>query len=80
MNGSAVASSNGSNETATNWSSLTDRRLAAGDYTGYVTVELTRVAGKVAYGEPSISAHGEVNWDWAMPDDDAPTPTQQHAT
>jgi hypothetical protein len=41
VNGTAVASSNGSSETATNWSSLTDRRLAAGDYTGYVTVELT---------------------------------------
>lgn len=39
--GTAVASSNGSSPTATNWSSLTDRRLAAGNYTGFVTIELT---------------------------------------
>ncbi len=39
--GAAVASSNGSSPTATNWSSLTDRRLAAGNYTGYVNVTLT---------------------------------------
>lgn len=41
VDGTAVASSNGSSAVATNWSSLTDRRLIAGDYTGYVTVELT---------------------------------------
>ena len=40
-NGVAVASSNGSTAVATNWSSLTDRRLIAGSYTGYVTIELT---------------------------------------
>lgn len=39
--GAAVASSNGSTPTATNWSSLTDRRLAAGDYVGEVEVTLT---------------------------------------
>lgn len=39
--GAAVASSNGSSPIATNWSSLTDRRLAAGAYTGYVNVTLT---------------------------------------
>ncbi len=37
-NGGAVASSNGSSATATDWSSLTDRRLAAGAYTGSVSV------------------------------------------
>lgn len=36
--GAPVASSNGSTPTATNWSSLTDRRLAAGAYTGSVEV------------------------------------------
>lgn len=41
VNGTAVASSAGSSPTATNWSELTDRRLAAGTYTGYVTIELT---------------------------------------
>ncbi|MBL4897184.1 MAG: hypothetical protein JKY75_10050, partial [Erythrobacter sp.] len=40
-NGQAVASSNGSTSTATDWSSLTDRRLAAGNYTGFVNVILT---------------------------------------
>src|SRR5690606_29022120 len=41
-NGAAVASSSGATPTAaTGWASLTDRRLAAGDYTGYVTIELT---------------------------------------
>ena len=40
-NGAAVASSNGSTPIATNWSSLTDRRLLAGTYTGTVTVTLT---------------------------------------
>lgn len=39
--GDAVASSNGTSPVATNWSSLTDRRLIAGNYTGYVTIELT---------------------------------------
>ena len=39
--GTAVASSNGSSAVAVNWSSLTDRRLIAGSYTGYVTIELT---------------------------------------
>lgn len=39
--GTAVASTNGSSPTATNWSSVTDRRLAAGSYTGFVTVTLT---------------------------------------
>ena len=39
--GDAVASSNGSTDVATDWSSLTDRRLIAGTYTGYVTIELT---------------------------------------
>ena len=39
--GQAVASSNGSTPIATNWSSLTDRRLAAGNYTGYVNVIMT---------------------------------------
>lgn len=39
--GAAVASSNGSTPTAVNWSSLTDRRLAAGTYTGSVEVVLT---------------------------------------
>ena len=42
--GAAVASSNGSSRTATNWSSLTDRRLAAGNYSGYVSIELTPAA------------------------------------
>lgn len=41
VDGTAVASSNGSSAVATNWSSLTDRRLIAGTYSGYVTVELT---------------------------------------
>lgn len=41
LNGTAVASSNGSSAVATNWSSLTDRRLIAGSYSGYVTIELT---------------------------------------
>lgn len=40
-NGAPVASSNGSTPTATNWSSLTDRRLAAGTYTGSVEVTVT---------------------------------------
>lgn len=40
-NGAPVASSNGSTPTATNWSSLTDRRLAAGAYTGSVEVIVT---------------------------------------
>lgn len=41
-NGTAVATSNGATRSAaTGWSSLTDRRLAAGDYTGSVTVTLT---------------------------------------
>lgn len=39
--GTAVATSNGTSPTATNWSSLTDRRLAAGNYTGFVNVTLT---------------------------------------
>lgn len=40
--GIAVASSNGASPTsATGWSSLTDRRLIAGTYTGYVNVTLT---------------------------------------
>lgn len=39
--GTAVASSNGSSPTATNWTSLTDRRLAAGSYAGFVNVTLT---------------------------------------
>jgi hypothetical protein len=39
--GAAVASSAGSSPTAVNWSSLTDRRLLAGSYTGTVTVTLT---------------------------------------
>lgn len=39
--GTAVASSNGSSPTATNWSSLTDRRLIAGTYQGHVNVTLT---------------------------------------
>ncbi|WP_295206976.1 hypothetical protein [uncultured Brevundimonas sp.] len=39
--GAAVASSNGSSPTATNWSSLTDRRLAAGTYTGSVELIVT---------------------------------------
>lgn len=40
--GAAVASSSGATPTAAaGWASLTDRRLAAGDYTGYVTIELT---------------------------------------
>ncbi len=43
-NGNAVATSNGSSRTATNWSSLTDRRLAAGNYSGYVSIELTPAA------------------------------------
>lgn len=42
--GAAVASSNGANRTATNWSDLTDRRLAAGNYSGYVSIELTPAA------------------------------------
>ncbi|WP_395337162.1 hypothetical protein WBP06_21715 [Novosphingobium sp. BL-8H] len=42
--GAAVASSNGSDRTATNWSSLTDRRMAAGNYSGYVSIELTPAA------------------------------------
>lgn len=37
-NGAAVASSNGSDRTAINWEALTDRRLAAGTYTGSVEV------------------------------------------
>lgn len=36
--GAAVASTNGSSPTAINWSSVTDRRLAAGAYTGSVNV------------------------------------------
>ena len=40
-NGAPVASSNGSTPTATNWSSLTDRRLAAGTYPGSVEVIVT---------------------------------------
>src|SRR5690242_19624222 len=40
-NGAPVASSNGSTPTSTNWTSLTDRRLAAGTYTGYVNITLT---------------------------------------
>lgn len=40
-NGAPVASSNGSTSTATDWSSLTDRRLAAGTYTGSVEVIVT---------------------------------------
>ncbi|UIJ46638.1 hypothetical protein LZK98_06740 [Sphingomonas cannabina] len=39
--GAAVASSNGSTPIANNWSSLTDRRLAAGTYTGSVSITLT---------------------------------------
>jgi hypothetical protein len=39
--GAPVASSNGSSPIANNWSSLTDRRLAAGNYAGYVNVVLT---------------------------------------
>ncbi len=40
-NGAPVAAANGSTPTATNWSSLTDRRLAAGAYTGSVEVIVT---------------------------------------
>ena len=40
-NGLAVASSSGSTPTATNWTARTDRRLAAGNYTGFVNVILT---------------------------------------
>lgn len=40
-NGAPVASSNGATPTATNWSALTDRRLAAGSYTGSVEVIVT---------------------------------------
>lgn len=44
-NGTAVATSNGATRNAaTGWSSLTDRRLAAGDYTGAVTVTLSPAA------------------------------------
>jgi len=39
--GAPVASSNGSTPTSVNWSSLTDRRLAAGTYTGSVEVIVT---------------------------------------
>jgi len=39
--GNAVASSGGSDTTSGNWSSLTDRRLAAGAYQGSVQVILT---------------------------------------
>lgn len=42
--GAAVASTNGASRTATDWSSLTDRRMAAGTYTGYVSIELTPAA------------------------------------
>lgn len=41
VGGKAEASSNGSTPTATNWAFQTDRRLAAGNYTGFVTIELT---------------------------------------
>lgn len=41
VGGAPVASSNGSSPTADNWSSLTDRRLASGNYAGYVNVILT---------------------------------------
>ena len=37
-NGAAVAASGGSNATALNWNAATDRRLAAGAYTGSVNV------------------------------------------
>ena len=37
-NGGAVATSGGSSDIATNWGSNTDRRLAAGAYTGSVNV------------------------------------------
>ena len=37
-NGAAVAASGGSNATALNWNAATDRRLAAGTYTGSVNV------------------------------------------
>lgn len=37
-NGAAVATTGGSNATAVNWNSVTDRRLAAGAYTGSVSV------------------------------------------
>jgi|GEM_PF-530471 len=40
-NGAPVATSAGSTPTAVDWSSLTDRRLAAGTYTGSVQVILT---------------------------------------
>jgi len=40
-NGTPVATSNGSSPISNNWSSLTDRRLASGNYTGYVNVILT---------------------------------------
>lgn len=42
--GEAVASSGGTNATATNWSSATDRRLAAGAYTGSVSVTVAPAA------------------------------------
>lgn len=40
-NGAPVASSSGSTPTATNWEPRTDRRLAAGAYTGSVEVTVT---------------------------------------
>lgn len=43
-NGPAVGSAGGSDREATNWGSNTDRRLAAGDYTGYVTILLQPAA------------------------------------
>jgi hypothetical protein len=65
-----------------NGSSDLDRPFCGDQIDMAVTVELTRVAGKVAYTEPTISANGSVNWDWAMPDDDdnpPKTPSQPHA-
>lgn len=36
-----------------------------------VTIEMSRVAGRVAFSKPYIKADGSVNWDWA--DVDEPT-------
>lgn len=44
-NGAAVASSSGTSRTSANgWQARTDRRMAAGTYTGYVSIELTPAA------------------------------------
>lgn len=46
-----------------------DERPFCGDQIDMkVTVELPLIAGRVAFGEPDISATGEINDDWVDPE------------